>query len=153
LPLVTEKRFVVFTHRRRKKSRFSLSRSEATSTDAAARDCSPLELAGEEVTGEMDRSDDALPIQQEQKLPLPRVPSRLPSPMSAADTDAMVPALPTLVPPASRKRSIAASLARAHRRLALAADDAVVRLLLVPAVRDAFLLLSLASVWLFDRHL
>jgi hypothetical protein len=73
--------------------------------------------------------------------------------MSAADTDAMVPALPTLVPPASRKRSIAASLARAHRRLALAADDAVVRLLLVPAVRDAFLLLSLASVWLFDRHL
>jgi hypothetical protein len=52
----TEKRFVLFTHlshRRRKKSRFSLSFSmETTSTNATARDCSLPKLVGEEVASE-----------------------------------------------------------------------------------------------------
>jgi hypothetical protein len=52
----TEKRFVLFTHlshRRRKKSRFSLSFSmETISTNATARDCSLPELTGEEVASE-----------------------------------------------------------------------------------------------------
>jgi hypothetical protein len=63
--------------------------------------------------------------------------------MATGLTDAMLPAPPTPGP-----RNIAASLARALRLLALAVKDGVVRLLLVEAVGNAFLFLSLVSAWL-----
>lgn len=66
--------------------------------------------------------------------------------MVAAVIEAMVSVPP--VPAMPLPRNIATSLARAHRRLALVADDAVVRLLLVTAVRDAILCLSLAGGWI-----